>query len=351
MARVFVSPELSDTIRELRVLNKISAKDVAAAIERSPSYISKIESNAIKTILEDELTAILTAIMPDCTSDYERQTKLLELLTDRYGYEKREAEVMYSNLDTVFQLIPIPEALASEISGVLSGIGVSIRELVERINGNEELSEADLHNPDLPDNEWFESSKTEGALSIRMKLTETEVSDILEGKTKSCNFVTMQAIVHYTFKFKMFDRKHVFTDEDLRQVNNAWRELLDKHKFFSMSRKAQLLANVHSKIEEESILNEFDLENQETINEILRYIKLASDMDAVYMNKLLRQFADNLSWDYTYMLRLVGFDFSGIGDVSYSNKVQMLREIKDVISKYRDMPEAKKRMDQYDDLI
>jgi hypothetical protein len=74
-------------------------------------------------------------------------------------------------------------------------------------------------------------------------------------------------------------------------------------------------------------------------------------MDAVYMNKLLRQFADNLSWDYTYMLRLVGFDFSGIGDVSYSNKVQMLREIKDVISKYRDMPEAKKRMDQYDDLI
>ena len=74
-------------------------------------------------------------------------------------------------------------------------------------------------------------------------------------------------------------------------------------------------------------------------------------MDVVYMNKLLRQFADNLSWDYTFMLRLVGFDFSGIGDVSYSNKVQMLREIKDVISKYRDMPEAKKRMDQYDDLI
>lgn len=69
------------------------------------------------------------------------------------------------------------------------------------------------------------------------------------------------------------------------------------------------------------------------------------------MNKLLRQYANNLSWDYTFMLRPVGLDFSEIGNCNYSNKVQMLREIKDVISKYRDMPEAKKRMDQYDDLI
>lgn len=351
MARVLLSPELSDIIRELRIFNKISAKEVAAAIERSPSYISKIESNMIKTILDEELMGILSVIMPDCSSEYERQTQLLELLTKRYGYEKREAEVMYSNLDTVFQQLPIPEALVAEISAILSDLGVSINELVGRINGNEELSDDDLYNADLPDNEWFESSGVDGGLSIRMKLTENEVSDILSSKTKTCNFVTMQAIVHYTFKFKLFDRKNDLDESDRRKVVNAWRALLDKHKFFTMSRKAHLLANVHSKIEEESILNEFDLENQETINEILRYIKMASDMDVVYMNKLLRQFADNLAWDFNYMLRLVGFEFSGIGECSYSNKVQMLREIKDIIAKYRDMPEEKKRLDQYDDLI
>ena len=119
MKKVIMTPELSEVIREFRLLNKISSKEVAAAIERSPSYVSKIESCGIKAIANDEFTQILNVIMPDCSSDQERFNRILEALTKKYGYEKREAEVFYSNLDTVIQQLPIPSSLVVEINHIL----------------------------------------------------------------------------------------------------------------------------------------------------------------------------------------------------------------------------------------
>ena len=62
MSKFPLTIEMADTLRELRLQNKIASKEITAALGRSPSYISKIEGGAIKSISEEELDIITEAI-------------------------------------------------------------------------------------------------------------------------------------------------------------------------------------------------------------------------------------------------------------------------------------------------
>ena len=254
------------------------------------------------------------------------------------------------NLDTVYRLIPVPAGLIEEINGILAETTVSIEQLVARINSNEDISESERNDPDLPYNEWAETNDSDAKMIIRMKLRVDEVEAILNGTEEVCNFITMQAIVHYLFKFKLFPNKDFFDTSDLVFIQKQWQELLDKHKFYTLSRKEKLLSQTHTKNQAKSILNEFDIENQRVINEMLQFIKMASDMDVYTTNKSLKNFLSNLDWDYNFMLRVIGFDYASVGECSFSNKLQMLRDIREVINKYKNMPEDQKTLDTYNDL-
>lgn len=349
MAKFRLTEELADTIRELRIQNKIQSKDMAVALNRSASFVSKIENGSIKTITEEEFDTILEMIFPGSASPQDRVDKLVEFQIKRYGLESSEDEAWFYNLDTVYRLIPIPQKLVEEINGIITETGISIDNLVSRINANEDISEDERNNVDLPYNEWVESKDSDVKLIIRMKISKEEVEAILSGKQQACNFVTMQAIVHYLFKAKMFSCKNQLADEDIIKIHKAWLELLDKHKFYTLSRKERLLSQTRTKNEAKHILNDFDIENQETINNMLRLIKMASDMDVLTTNKSLKRFVDNMEWDFNLMIRIIGFDFASIGDCSFSNKIQMLHDIRDVMIKYRDMPEEEKKKDIYGD--
>lgn len=350
MSKLPLTIEMADTIRELRLQNKIASKDITATLGRSPSYISKIENGSIKSISEEEFDIILTMIFPECLSLQERLDKLVEYQVKKYGFDSREDWVWFQNLDTVYRLIPIPPELVSEINSLLEENGITIERLVERINGNEELCEEDRNNESLPYNEWFERSDSNSKMSIKMLLEKEEVELILNGKTEACNYVTMQAIMHYLFKIKLYPEDYSLADTALQMIQREWEPILDKHKFFTLSRKEMLLSQTRSKNQAKSILNEFDIENQEILNQLLKFIKMATDMDVLSTNKSLKQFVSNLEWDYNFMMRVVGFSFSSIENCSFSNKLQMLKEIREIVTKYQEMPEEQKSVEVYRDL-
>lgn len=348
MAKIPLTIEVSEAIRELRLQNKIASKEIAGALGRSASYVSKIENGLIKTISEEELDLIFQIIFPSSKSAQERMDKLVEFQINKYGIDSSEDKAWFYNLDTVYRLIPIPNGLVSEIKDSLAETNISIEQLVDRINSNEDISDAERNDPSLPYNEWVESNDNDAKLIIRMKLTVDEVKSILDGTIEVCNFVTMQAIVHYLFKARMFPEKTRLETKDLITLQNSWQELLDRHKFYTLSRKEKLLSQTRSKNQARSILNEFDFENQEAINTMLKFIKMASDMDVYNTNKALKQFITNLDWDYNFMLRVIGFDYASIGECSFSNRLQMLREIREIINKYKNMPEEQKKYDTYE---
>lgn len=148
----------------------------------------------------------------------------------------------------------------------------------------------------------------------------------------------------------MYPENHLFTTAELQLIQREWLPLLDKYKFFTLSRKEMLLLQTNSKNQAKSILNEFDIENQEILNKLLKFIKMATDMDVLGTNKALKQFVSNLEWDYNFMLRVIGFNFASIEECSFSNKLQMLKEIRDIVTKYQEMPEEQKIVEIYGDL-
>ena len=349
MPKIVFTPELADTLKAIRVENKVPAKEVAAAIGHSPSYVSKLENYGIKTLPKEEFDQLLEAIIKDAANAEERKEQLLSLYSIRYSKEEREEQLWYLNLDTVERILPIPPLLVAEVMEMLTELGISISALVDRINSNEELDESTINDDKVPTNVWFEiSDDPETKHSIKMHLDEQEVEGILSGKITYCNYVTILAIVHYTLKCAVRDSGEGWTKEELFDIAIKQRDFLDKHKFYTMTRKAALLSRAHSELEVNGILNEFDLKTQELTNTILKYLRVAADLNVMRANKILEQLGKNFEWDFNFMLQLASVKFESIGECSFSNKNQLLKEIRALVGKYRDMPEEEKKVDTYE---
>ena len=349
MPKIIFTPELSATIKALRIENNIPAKTVAEAIGHSPSYVSKLESYGIKSLEQEEFDKLLEVIMQNSSNINERREQLLSLCSIRYSKDELAEQLWFLNLDTVVRQLPIPNTLIEEINALLYQNNISISSLVTRINKNEELNFDNLKSRNVPVNEWFETKNDpEARYSIKMDLREHQVEQILAGEKASCNYVTMLAIVHYALKMIQHEDDYIWTPDELRNNWQETYELLDKHRFFSMERKAILRSKAHSKIEEENLLSEFDLKNQEIINAILKYLKIATELNVIKTNKVLEQFVQNLEWDFNFMLQLSSIKFDSIGECSFSNKNELLKEISAVVKKYREMPEDLKKAENYE---
>ena len=90
MARVIVTQELADTLRSIRIQNKIQAKLLANHINKSPAYISKLENGNIQTIDNNELYDILKLIIGDAGNYDEIAERIYASL--KFKYTKKEIE-------------------------------------------------------------------------------------------------------------------------------------------------------------------------------------------------------------------------------------------------------------------
>ncbi|MBQ3556595.1 MAG: helix-turn-helix transcriptional regulator [Oscillospiraceae bacterium] len=349
MPKIVFTPELAETIKDLRIKNKVPSKNVALAIGRSPSYVSKLESFGIKSISQEEFDHLLEVIITDGSTLDERREHLISLYTVKYSKAEREDQLWFYNLDRIAMQLPIPCSLVEEINDMLNSLCITVEQLVARINQNEELTEEDSKNAKLPVNEWFMSSGDPNSnFSIKLDLSEEYVSAILSNEVEFCSYTVMLAIVHYIIKISMHDSTHTWSEPDLRELEDKTQEVLDRNKFFTVSHKAMLLSSAQTQVEIDNILNEFDVRSRELINKILQHLKFATDINVVRSTARLEQYLNNLNWDPGFTMQLTSLKFDSIGECSYSNKVSMLKEIASVIAKYRDMPEDEKCVETYD---
>ena len=115
MPRAIVTPELTETLRGIRLQNKIQAKNLAAHIGKSPAFISKLESGNIQTIDTKELYSILQFISGE-NSSTELAEQIYASLRFKYSSKEIEEQLWFTNYDTVECLLPIPEALIDDLS-------------------------------------------------------------------------------------------------------------------------------------------------------------------------------------------------------------------------------------------
>ena len=354
MAKYDVTPELGEIIKTVRIQNHVSAKSIAEHIGKSQSYVSKLEKGAIKTIKEEELTSIFRYILGSQKNFQEFLDSALgtifETLELRYSDEEIDEQIWFDNYDTVLRQIPLPNELINSINDRMRSIGLSVETLCARINANEGIAPEVAQLEKYPFNVWcpYVVDQKIKYSFIKMQVTVSEVTSILEGRISTSNYVTLLAIVYYLTKIEKCGERVNISESEESSIKNCAKEYLNYYRFFSIAEKNKLRRQAHSKAEQDALLSSFDQENNNLINSVLTAFKLYSEIDITFVNRSLKAFVSNLKWDPGYMMRLLSIPFSELEISSFTVKKQMLSEIEAVANRFGDLPSEQKVLETYD---
>lgn len=352
MGKFSVTPELAEIIKTTRIQNNVTAKDIAKHIGKSQAYMSKLEKAEIKTIEESNLTEIFRFIYGKEEGFQDFLEKTIGRFVDSNDEEEINKQIWLYNYDTILRRIPIPEELVDELNKKISDLNVSVEKLVFRINANESLAKEIIDDSTFPYNEWILYSMTGTghyqSYIIKMKVEISQIKAILDKQDKKCNYITMLAIVFYLHKMEKYGDITEISDEEESALSTSATDFLNRFKFFSIAEKNKLRKQMEIKAEQDSLLSEFDKANSRLLNQMLYEFKLISEIDIMKTNEYLQKFVKNLEWDGGFMMTLISLDFNFLNDMSFSAKKRLLMEIKEVVKRYLELPDEKKKIEMYD---
>jgi len=347
MAKVNITKELAEKIKESRIINKVKAVDLAVHIKKSSAYITKLESGDIKKIDYDELLTIFNFISKDDADLGKIVDKLsLELYT-----KDLEDQTWFMNFDTVERKIPIPSDLIDYINKKISDLGLTVSYTVDYVNKNEDLLDIiNKHNIDankIKCNLWHTEFIDDKPISfIIMRLNLNEIVEILEKRQDTSNYVTIQSILYNLFRLEHGLNTPLSEDENTNMKKEVI-AILNSYKFYSSSEKSRVLDTAATKQEFNSLLNEFDIANQKLINEFLGYISFLSDFNVKYTNEKMTLLNRNFKWDASYILAISSLPFYELENMSKSLKSSLLNDIRKLVDEYKNKPEAEKTIEVY----
>lgn len=339
MPRAIVTPELAETLRGIRLQNKIQAKSLAAYIGKSPAFISKLESGNIQTIDTKELYSILQFISGE-NSSTELAEQIYASLRFKYSSKEIEEQLWFTNYDTVECLLPIPEALIDDMVTRLGTLGVSRSYLNTRINANEALSPEDINDDSIEFNQWYHQSSIGGnAQSIKIKLSEQRMNAILDKEVDVAPYVFVFCILFYILKIEKYGHTIDLLDDENSELMRMTTDILNSHKFLCISEKNNLIAEKETQEEVYEILSSFDNANIEILSDIISGFRFASEHNIKTTNEQLQAFRQNMHWDLGFMLRVISLDFKSLEKTSFSNKKALISEMEKLVSKYAQLAE------------
>lgn len=351
--RFEVTPILAEGIRMSRIQNGIASKDVAAALYRSPTYISKLERGDIKTIDVEELTAILHYVI---RGDSEKELTLsekLEILASglapRYEVKEIERELWLENYDWVICEHPVPPELPATIVAEMKEKHVSAETLSAAINSNAELPQELRDNGAIPFNQWknyFENGTLKNHF-IKLSISLMDVTDFLEGKRSTSNYLLVFVIVRFLKWLVDYPEENCISDTRSRELYEYTIHFLERYNFSSYSDKRRQKRNA----EKAALLERLRGENAALASAMSELPVLPGAIPQENIEDLLmwiNRLSINLDWDPAFMRKLMSLPFSELEGLSYSNKRQLLLKIEDLIQSYKDLPNELKSWETYD---
>ena len=339
MARVIVTPELADTLRSIRLQNKIQAKILAEHIEKSPAYISKLENGNIQTIDNHELHSILQFISPD-SSPNDIAEKIYASLKYKYSKKEIDEQLWFANFDTVERQIPIPESLVDDVKTRMQSYSITRGQLLRRINANEALTEEENNDDSIPYNQWYHQGRIGGsAQSIKIRINSTQFDAILDKEVDVSSYIFVLSIIFYILKIEQFGDQVIISDEENKELMTKATDLLNQHKFFSIAEKDALFLERKTQDEVFELLSSFDRDNIEIVNDILSGFKFATECNIKDTNERLNSFRENMRWDLGFMIKIISLNYKVLEKTSVSNKRNLITAIEGLISDYSQMPE------------
>ena len=345
MAKIIVTKELGETINLIRTQNHILAKDLSSCIEKSPSFISKLENGSLLTIKDTDLTKILSYITNNNDVNSDALSQIIKTLRIKYSDEEIEGQTWFSNFDTVIRTIEIPERLISSVNEYLIQFGISRDYLLSRINNNESLSDEVKSTLSKSPNKWF--SKDGNGQSIYINITKERLDGILNQKCHQTNYMTLFAIVFYMFKISAFKDQVIISDEDYGDLYHKAEGYLQQYKVYRIADRGLLVPIEELNDETLSMLPAKEKNTRNNIISIAHQLDYLSTIDIGYASPLINTLDDNLKWDITFILNIVNFDSKKLHDLSYTKKKELLSKIKALIDDYSNQEQGHNNIEKY----
>lgn len=338
MSKVYVTKELAETIRSIRIENKIKSNALSHHIGKSPAYISKLEAGEINTLDFDVLNSILQYITKENEVSEDLINKLYDSLEFKYTQEEIREQLWFINYDTVICKIPVPSYLINSINQLLEEHDITRDYLLTRINSNESLPEEERNDSKLPFNTWYHTNNPSGfSSSIKISMKKEKLDMLLDKETDMAPFFVMQAIMFYLYKIIEFRDQVYISQEDYKRIYNTSEEYLTSNGFMPFSEKKRRSRIAKSDSELESLMNPYDAELNNLITDIVNGFRFASEHNIKITNKRLESFSKNLHWDIGFMLKMISFNFSDLVDIKTENRRQLLEEIEKLVDKYANL--------------
>ncbi len=349
MAKVQVTSQLAELIKTIRIQNGILSKDLATYLKKSPAYISKLESGEIQSLDRDMLFDVLEYITKGNSSFDEIIEEVFATLKFKYNREEIENQLWFDNFDTVERLIPIPEELVDEFNNQIKELNITRSYLLTRINGNDSIEDRIRNDSSYPKNEWFhidDESSSKGR-SIIIDLSDQILNDILDKKVTKSVYIFILAICFYLLKIKSYGDIKGIDESSMQNIMIEAVDTLNRYKFYSLSEKDKLIYKAETPEEYDRLLNSFDLQNQEVINEILGGYSFWSERDIKFANYQFNLYLKNMKWDLGFMMKLISLDFNSLSKTNYTNKKSLMDEIISLITKYQELSENDNSVEIY----
>lgn len=341
MPKFEVTTELCDALRSLRLQNKLQSKEVAAKINKSPAYLSRLENGKIAHIEYSTLNALLKAITLQNEIDNNVIESIINTLTVKYSKEDINKQLWLTNYDTLKCLIPIPSQLIDDLNELLNCNNISRDYLLQRINANEALDSDVIKSQNLQHNIWFQDTKSDKpSHCIYIEMTKNDLDSYLDKVKNSGPYIFIFCIAFYIKKIIKCGEIVELEDQEYEKLYNETSNYLKSYKFMTYAEKAALIEAAKSEDELKTLMNSFDDKFYKLTADIFTSFKIMSEHNIELTIERLESLKDNMYWDIGFMLKLLSLNYRSMEKTSVENRKKILKDIQDLIKKYSDMTDS-----------
>lgn len=340
-----VTPELTTLIKTIRTQNNISAKELAAYIEKSPSYVSKLESGDVKNIQKKDLTRILSFLTGGEDFYEDILPAAVKILMSFLPSGRLPEQVWLIQYDTADRPVLVSGEMSADLNKRLTELGMDTEELAAFINENfdSELTSVFPANEIIP----FEQRGTTRILA-RLEIEEEELSRILSGRNRQTSYLTVYGISHILFRLEKFGSvSYKLPPEQAVELLRDTSVYLERFQVHSLIGFSRMLSSKDFINRQMDMLHTFDTVSSELMNSITEYFQEALKYDALGTTQAMDTFSKSLGWDTAFILKLIKLPFYKMEGLSFHQKKNLMREITNLLDKYDQMSEFEKKLEIY----
>lgn len=333
MPYIKITDKLRETIKEKRKERQIRGDFLSKELGMGASYISQIENGRTSRIDVDILHKIFKKIInlpEEQFNDF--MTELLQDLSIELSEKDIEEEHWMMVFDLKYRKLPIPDELVTYILEKLSLLEMTPENLINEVNKNKFLEDKDSKNkeknkpyPEIKDNKII-------GYSIRFNLETDFLDKIINKHITKIDYITMEGII---FNLIYFELKN---EEETRKKTD---EILHQYDFYTILDRNRIIEQyAKEKLEKKESFKLYELDPVKYIrdygkifDEIKKHFNTAREFDIEYSLKQIAVLNKNLESDAGFMFALFGFPFYKLDKVSRETKLEVLKEIRNIINK------------------